>query len=285
MTSILLFVFGMVFGSFGYVLVLRYDGDHFLLDPKIAGGRSYCPHCGKTLRWFELIPFVSFAVQGGRCRHCKAHIGFAYPLMEILFGFLFVFVAGRVQEFYGVSNGMFWTIAVLWIAFFFALLLLSVIDVRLGIIPDEIVVFLTAVAAGIVGFSAMNSGLANISFLGPFSSLFGIQQNIFASHLFGTLLGVLFLGGLVALTHGKGMGMGDVKLAVPLGFALGWPDVVLFLAATFVSGAAVGLLYISLGKKTMKSAVPFGPFLAFAALFIFFWGSDFINWYFRVMGF
>ena len=60
MVFFFLFLFGIVFGSFFNVVSLRYDGEHFLLDPHVIGGRSHCPHCGKTLRWFELVPLLSF---------------------------------------------------------------------------------------------------------------------------------------------------------------------------------------------------------------------------------
>jgi prepilin signal peptidase PulO-like enzyme (type II secretory pathway) len=280
----ILFVLGLVFGSFGYVLALRYDGDHFLLDPKIVGGRSYCPHCRKVLRWFELIPVISFVVQGGQCRNCKARIGFAYPVIELFSGLLFVAVAARVQDFYGIMGPDFWICSALWIAFFFALLLLSIIDIRLGIIPDEFVVALCAIAVCIAGFSAAHFSGANISFFGSYGVFFGLQGNIWINHAIGALAGMLFFGGLVALTRGKGMGIGDVKLAIPLGFLFGWPDILFLTAFAFVSGAAIGLGYISMGKKTMKSALPFGPFLAFGAVFIFFMGFGFMNWYLHAMG-
>lgn len=285
MILVFLFIFGLVFGSFGYVLALRYDGEHFLLDPKIVGGRSYCPHCEKTLRWFELIPVISFVIQGGQCRNCKARISFMYPALELFSGFLFVAVAARVQDMYAIQGAGLWVLSVLWIAFFFMLFLLSIIDIRLGIIPDEITVFLIAVALGIIGFSAVYFGGNNVSSFGPYASFFGLQQNIWLSHVAGLLLSVLFLGGIVAFTRGKGMGMGDAKLAIPIGFLFGWPDVLFLLAAAFVLGAAIGLLYISLGKKTMKSALPFGPFLALSSAFIFFCGFGFIDWYLHAMGF
>ena len=281
----LLFLFGLVFGSFGYVLALRYDGNHFLLNPKVIGGRSYCPHCHKTLQWFELIPFLSFAIQGGKCRNCKARIGFIYPIVEFLSGFLFIFVAARVQDFYGIVTGFdFWVLAVLWIAFFFALLLLSIIDIRLGIIPDEIVVFLGVIAISIVSFTTLRFDALFSSFFGQYSVLFGLANNPWANHLLGAIVGMIFFGGLVMLTRGKGMGMGDVKLAIPLGLLFGWPGILFLSATAFVIGAIFGLCSMAFAKKTMKSAVSFGPFLAIGASFVFFYGLGFIDWYFRFMG-
>ena len=285
LVTIFLFILGVVFGSFGYVCVLRYDGDHFLFDPKIIGGRSYCPHCRETLRWFELIPFVSFVIQGGQCRNCKTRISFSYPALELFSGLLFAAVAARVQNFYGITAANFWIFTVLWIAFFFALLLLSIIDIRLGIIPDEFIIALCIIAVCIVGFSAVHMSAMNVSLFGSYAAFFGLQENIWVNHIVGTLLGILFFGGLVALTRGKGMGMGDVKLAIPFGFLFGWPDILFLTAVAFVCGAVVGLGYISTGKKTMKSALPFGPFLVLVADFIFFLGFGFMNWYLHAIGF
>ncbi len=281
----IIFFFGLVFGSFGYVLALRYDGDHFLLDPKIVGGRSYCPHCHKTLRWFELIPLVSFLVQRGRCRSCNVRIGFIYPAIEISLGFLFVFIAMRVQDLYGIALGTdFGILVALWIAFFFALFLLSIIDIRLGIIPDEINLFLAVIALSIIGFTAMRFSPIDFSLLGEYSILFGLANTIWINHLVGAALGVFIFGGLVAITRGNGMGMGDAKLAVPLGFLFGWPGILFLSAFSFIVGAIVGLFFIAFGKKTMKSAVPFGPFLVLGSLFVFFYGFGFVNWYFHLMG-
>src|SRR5580704_2783986 len=95
MLWIFLFIFGLAIGSFLNVVALRYDGEHFLFSNKKLGGRSHCPHCKKTLRWFELIPLVSFAIQGGKCRHCKAPIGWQYPLVELISGIIFVAVPLR----------------------------------------------------------------------------------------------------------------------------------------------------------------------------------------------
>jgi leader peptidase (prepilin peptidase)/N-methyltransferase len=280
----LLFIFGMVFGSFGYVLALRYDEKHFLLDPKIVGGRSYCPHCKKTLKWHELIPFVSFAIQGGKCRNCKARISFIYPLIEVFCGLLFVAIAYFVHNFYMVSGVYFWIFTILWIAFFFALLLISIIDIRIGIIPNELVWFLSLLSILIVIFSFFNFGSLNNSFLGQYGVLFGIQNNIWINHILGALFSFILFGGLVAITKGRGMGFGDVKLSIPLGFAFGWPDVIFLFAFAFILGAIVGLFYITIGKKNMKSSLPFGPFLALGALIIFFYGFSLLNSYFHILG-
>src|SRR5581483_8885445 len=93
-----LFVFGLAIGSFLNVVALRYDGNRFVLDPKAIGGRSHCPHCKKTLQWYELIPLASFAIQRGKCRGCGVRIGFRYPFVEFLSGLIFALVPLRLLD-------------------------------------------------------------------------------------------------------------------------------------------------------------------------------------------
>src|SRR5579864_1730638 len=125
-----LFLAGVAVGSFLNVLALRYDGKWH------AGGRSHCPKCGHILHWFELIPLASFAIQRGKCRSCGVKIGLQYPFVESLSGAIFVFVPLRF------ADNLF---AGLWILAFEVLLLIAYIDLRLQIVPDELVVLLGAV--------------------------------------------------------------------------------------------------------------------------------------------
>ena len=90
--------------------------------------------------------------------------------------------------------------------------------------------------------------------------------------ILGAVFGGIFFAALIAITSGKGMGMGDFKLAIPLGLLFGWPDVLFVLVFAFVIGAFVGLFAIARGKNSMKGTLPFGPFLALGAATVFFWG-------------
>ncbi len=246
--SVVLFCFGLAVGSFLNVLALRFDGRWH------AGGRSHCPHCKHTLRWFELIPLVSFIIQGGRCRKCRAKIGFRYPVAELISAAIFVFV-----PLYFVSAP--WMLSAVWIFAFELLFLISYIDLRLQVVPDELTVLL-AVAA------ILETALAGGWFL----------------HLAGALFGAALFEFLVLVTKGRGMGMGDVLLAAPLGFLFGWPNIVFLSALAFVIGALVGVVLLLGHRKTMKSAVPFVPFLSIAAAFVFFFGDSVLGWYFRIIG-
>ncbi len=265
----ILFIFGLAIGSFLNVVALRYDGEHFLLSTKLIGGRSHCAHCERTLRWFELVPLASFLVQGGRCRRCKARLGIQYPVVELLSGLIFAFVPSALGVTATPVAAPLAFIVVLWIAALEALLVLSLIDIRLGIIPDEINIFL-----GVLGVF-----LAIVS-----AGYFGGQGSAVLAKVFGAVVGGAFFALLIAVTRGKGMGMGDLKLAIPLGLLFGWPDIVFVMVFAFVIGAVVGVLEIALGKNSMKGTLPFGPFLALGAATVFFWGSQIATWYLSLLG-
>lgn len=274
--AVVLFVFGLAVGSFVNVVALRYDGDHFSFSPKVIGGRSHCPHCKRTLRWFELVPLASFLAQGGRCRRCRARIGWQYPFAELLSGLIFVFVPAALV---GAP-----VVAALWVVAFELLLLVAYIDIRLQIVPDELTAMLGAVAIFAAIFSAGAFGAANHSFLAAAAAPFGLQGYLWVNRLAAALIGSGFFALLILVTRGKGMGWGDVKLAAPLGFLFGWPDIIFLLAAAFIAGALASSFLLLRKEKTMKSALPFAPFLAFAAAFVFFFGAAVLGWYFHIIG-
>lgn len=262
---IVLFLFGLAMGSFLNVVATRYDGEHFLLSTALIGGRSHCEDCGKTLRWFELVPLLSFAAQGGRCRQCKARLSAQYPIVELLSGIIFVAVPLALGIGIAAAPDMA-GLAAAWIAIFEALLVMALIDIRLGIIPDEINIFLGA--AGVL--------------------LLLIPAPLGAGAVLARALAALGAGAffalLIAVTRGKGMGMGDLKLAIPLGLIFGWPEVALALMAAFVIGAVVGIFAVARGANSMKGTLPFGPFLALGAAVAFFWGPAIIGWYLSLLG-
>jgi prepilin signal peptidase PulO-like enzyme (type II secretory pathway) len=217
-------------------------------------------------------------MQGGRCRTCHARLSFAYPATELATGLIFVLVPWRVASFYGVTGGILVALAALWAAVFCVLLLMSQIDLRLGIIPDELAVLLTGLGIGII-FVLQTGAIGQGSFL--LLPPLGLDANagIWLSHVVGAFVGAGLFGGLWLLTKGRGMGMGDVKLAPPLGLLLGWPDAIAAFMAAFITGAAVGVAAIFARRKTMQSAIPFGPFLALGVMTVFFFGTSLVGWY------
>jgi len=286
MTWLILFVFGLAIGSFLNVVAVRYDGEHFLLSNKAIGGRSHCPHCGKTLRWFELVPLVSFIMLGGHCARCKAPLSFQYPIVELISGLIFALVPYRIEMLFGIgSNGaLLFGLAAFFVVAFEALLVMSLIDIRLGIIPDELNGFLLVLGIFFGIFMTGYLGLASHSLINFYSALFGLQQDFWLNRIAAAVFAGIFFGFLILITRGKGMGMGDLKLAVPLGFIFGWPDILLVVVFANLTGALVGLAAIIFGKKGMKSTVPFGPFLAVGAAITFFFAYQLFQWYFSILG-
>ncbi len=256
MTYVLQFFLGAAVGSFLKVIADRYDPDRFIIRRDIVFGRSACASCRRTLRWFELIPLLSFLAQKGECRRCKKRLSFAYPLVEIIAGALFVViphaVAARVSFGAAAAIPQFF-----WLLVFLILLLISLIDLRLRLIPDELVIFLGVLAA----FLALTGGGS------------GILGSIIP-RIYGAIFAAAFFGALIAATRGKGMGMGDVKFGAALGLLFGWPATPFILMLAFILGAVIGLGMMTGGRATRKTALPFGPFLSLAALIVFLFGNQ-----------
>jgi prepilin signal peptidase PulO-like enzyme (type II secretory pathway) len=282
MIFFLLFIFGLAIGSFLNVVSLRYDGGHFVFDPSVIGGRSHCFSCGRTLRWFELVPLASFLIQGGRCRRCKTRLSVQYPTVELIAGLLFVFIPWRMAEF-AAAGPMAWLPLALWTLVFVILLLISVIDIRSGIVPDELSAAL-GILAVLLGVFLAASPSGGGSFMGPFDNMFGVFGNIWAGRVIGAVFSFIFFEFLFLVTRGKGIGMGDVKLALPLGLLFGWPDILPVVGFAFVFGAFAGILLILLKKKTMQGTLPFGPFFGIGAAFVFFFGAPIAQWYLHILG-
>ncbi|OHB05340.1 MAG: hypothetical protein A3A26_02005 [Candidatus Zambryskibacteria bacterium RIFCSPLOWO2_01_FULL_47_14] len=216
MTTVILFIFGATVGSFLNVVALRY--------PALPLGRSVCPKCGKRLQWFELPPFFSFLVLGGRCRTCKTKISLQYPIIELWTGLVFA------------------TVPHLLLPVFCIYIIIAIYDFRHKIIPDALV-YSTIVLS--VAFALLNL---------PTYQLIDLAA--------GPLL-FLFFSSIWLLTGGRAIGFGDAKLALSIGFlfgaGLGFSAAIL----AFWIGALTGIVGMLFSRKniTMKSEMPFAPFL------------------------
>jgi prepilin signal peptidase PulO-like enzyme (type II secretory pathway) len=279
-----LFVFGLVIGSFLNVVSMRYDGGRFIFDPRVIGGRSHCPYCKRTLRWFELIPLISFLLQGGRCLRCHERLSIQYPIVEFLYGALFVLVPWRAMIFAAAAPlPLAWLFAALWMIVFAVTFLIAIIDLRMGIIPDELDIALGVFAICLAALAAALPN-GNASLLGSLGNLFTVQGGVWISRAIGMVVGFVFFEFLLLVTQGKGIGMGDVKLALPLGFIFGYPDILPVIGCAFVCGALWGIFLIGIKKKTIQGALPLAPFLALSAAFIFFLGMPVAQSYLHFMG-
>lgn len=235
-------VLGLIIGSFLNVVILRYNTGRSL------GGRSGCLACSQSLRWFELIPVLSFLFLGGRCRNCQTKVSWQYPLVELATAGLFVL---SLNQFYPV-----WPEIILSWLIISLLVVITVYDLRHKIIPETLVYF--------------------------FASLALLWALFFGESLFLALsAGLVFFVAFWALwyfSHGAWMGFGDAKLVIGIGFLLGLADGFSALLWAFSIGAVVGLLLLASTKLkslpaswprfTMKTEVPFAPFLVLGLLLV-----------------
>jgi leader peptidase (prepilin peptidase)/N-methyltransferase len=272
-----LFFFGACIGSFLNVVILRYNPEKTGIVGKHLGGRSKCRSCDKILRWFELIPVLSFIIQKGKCRRCQKKISWQYLIVEILSGL--IFVAAYFE--WGLTLK-----ALLIVLFALSLIVLSFIDFYFQVIPDELNFFIAffGILFMVLGWQTKEFGTTSGSFIGYYASIFGLRQNIFINHLAAAIIAGALFYGLIFITKGKGMGEGDAKLAIASGLFLGWPDIVFGLMLAFIIGGLFGAITIIFKKKKMKDLIPFGPFMATGILLIVFLGFNMCNGYLRLFG-
>lgn len=276
---LILAIIGAAVGSFINVLGPRYTKkDGF---SKGILGRSRCIHCRRNLRWFELIPVISFLWQGGKCRRCHKSIPWSYTVVELLSASAAVLVPLKL----GMTVP-----ALIWVLAFWILILVSVIDLRLKLIPNELVVLLALLGlANVLWYQFFGPTdalltLKGASFIGHYALVFTLSGSVWLNHILSITFGGLLFGALYYFSKGKAMGLGDVKLVVALGTLVVWPDIVLALTLPFILGSVVGLTLIALGKAKIKSSIPFGPYIAAGVTLVFFFGYDIVNGYFQLFG-
>jgi leader peptidase (prepilin peptidase) / N-methyltransferase len=232
---------GLALGSFLNVVAARVPLRRSIVRPPSA-----CMACGQQIRWYDNIPLASYALLRGRCRHCGSRIHFVYPAVELLTA---VLLAGCVLAF-GLSAEA--AVA----AFFCAVLVaVSAIDIEHRIIPNRIVLPATVVVL------AANTARD----LSPEWIIAGLAAS-----------GFLFAA---ALAYPAGMGMGDVKLALLMGVALGKTVPVALIVGMLAAMIPGIVLFARHGKKARKMGIPFGPFLALGSVVALFWGHGILDAY------
>ncbi len=247
-----IFILGLSIGSFLNVLIDRLPRNESIL------GRSYCESCKKSLSWKDLIPVLSFIYLRGRCRYCRTPFSYNYPLVELLTGVLFVFTylylnkpisnfqfppllqgfAGQAMfnfspdPIYSLLSTLYYLIVVS------SLIVIFFADLKYGIIPDKIV------------FPAIIVSFAYLFITHPPAGDAG--NSLILNHLLSALGDFLFFLFIYLITKGKGMGLGDVKLAFLMGLVLGFPGTVLALYIAFLTGGFIGIILILWKKKKVK---------------------------------
>lgn len=256
---VMVFIFGTIIGSFLNVVLYR------LHTGKSLNGRSHCMTCGKTLSWFELIPIFSYLSQGGKCRGCRARIPTRYLTVELVTGLAYV----ALWQLFADEVILF----ALYLVLISVLILILVYDMRHTIIPDELTLMVGGVALVFVGYE-----------------YFLLQDlRLVLLRLGAGFAAAFFFWGLWYMSKGKWIGFGDAKLALPLGIIVGMGSVFSMVVLSFWIGAAISLTLLGLQKIlkqgkttlhflavpiTMKSEVPFAPFLILGFLIVHFFHAD-----------
>ncbi|WP_158998935.1 prepilin peptidase [Pigmentibacter ruber] len=274
--GIFVFLFGISIGSFLNVVAYRIP-----LNISIVRPRSFCPNCKKTVPNYALIPVIGYILTHAKCNKCNYKIPITYPIVELLTGILTLFIFFRFLTPINVLEAFpaFLTVETFqygkfhfnnFVPFFVSLWILytgiplSIIDLKYRILPNKIIY-----PGIIIGFliSCFNHNL------GWSGSLIGI---ITGSG------GLFFIAKIYELLRGKqGIGMGDVKYLGFIGAVLGWKGVVFTLFYASIIGAIIGILWGIISKKGLATAIPFGPFLASAALAISTYGDEILAFIFK----
>jgi leader peptidase (prepilin peptidase)/N-methyltransferase len=262
-------VFGLIVGSFLNVCIVRIPEGASIVTP-----RSRCPKCKQPIAWYDNIPVLSYLALGGRCRHCKKKIAPLYPFIEALNGLISVLLYVR----FGL--GLEWAI---FLGFCSALLVLAVIDVNERILPDPIT--LNGIWAGILVSIALAQPNPFMARLLRFVGLEITNPRVVA--LAASLLGIAVGGGLLWLVAEaylrlrgiEGMGFGDVKMMAMVGAFLGAPLALFTIMIGSLLGSVIGLAFIRLNKKSRDYELPFGTFLAAAAIIAVLYGNELIQLY------
>lgn len=267
----LVFLLGLLVGSFLNVVILRLpprlewswrqEAREILALPEVydlkpaglAVERSACPKCNRQLKAWENIPLLSFLLLRGKCHSCQAPISIQYPLVELLTGLLFAVCIWR----FGVTlqGG-------LAITFTAALIALSGIDLRTGLLPDQIT--------------------QPLLWLGLLASLYTVYIDT-VSAILGASIGYLSLWTVTRLfkliTSKDGMGAGDFKLLAVIGAWCGFKAILPVIFLSSLVGAIIGFIWLKTAGKHKDTQIPFGQYLAIAGWIQFISGADFFALY------
>ena len=255
--SVFFFLFGLCIGSFLNVVVLRHN-----TGLGISRERSMCFTCGRTIPWYENMPVLSFLLLRGRCSVCGARISLQYPAVELLTGLLFL----SIWLFIGDTTPIAFAKVLYYNTIFSLLIVILVYDIKHKIIPNIFVY--------------------SFAFLALFGLIVSSQEN--TTFLLDILAGPLFFAPFYLLwffSGGKWIGLGDGKLALGIGWMLGLVYGLSAIVLSFWIGALVGIVLIVFNKLTfgyflhisMKSEIPFAPFLILSVVIEFFWALDIVG--------
>lgn len=277
-------VLGLILGSFAGASVWRLRARQ-LVEDKTAGekinkkeysmleplakttftsDRSRCLHCGHQLKWYDLIPLVSWLGTGGKCRYCGKKIGWFEPLMEI--GMAVVFAGSYVFWPHMLVTIPEIAYFILWLVACFGLVMLFAYDLKWFILPNRII-FPLLFVAGMAAVFNLTGSLDHVSTL--------INIGVSAVILSGLYL-ILWL-----ISKGQWIGFGDVKLGLVLALLLSdWELAFIALFAANLIGCLIVIPAMMMKKIDRKTRVPFGPLLIMGTVIAAWWGPAILSWYF-----
>jgi len=240
-------VLGVIIASFLNVCIDRLPARQSLISPP-----SHCPSCRHRLAVKDLVPVLSYLWLRGRCRYCRAAIPRRILWVEIANGALFACLYSQ----YGMGAELAVT------AFYCCLfIVLMVIDLERGLILNRIV------------YPAMVAALLISVFLPGLAIVPGIKYSAIGGGIgFGLAL-------LVVILSRGGMGLGDVKMAALMGFAIGFPLIFFTLILAAIIGGVVAAVLLLAKKKKRKEGIPFAPILSLATITTLLGGGSILNWY------
>lgn len=259
MFYLLIFIFGLIIGSFINCLLYRLEKEESFIK-----GRSYCPKCKHLLSWRDLIPVFSWILLRGRCRYCKKKISVEYPLIEITTGALFL-LAG-IFVFANYAQFKFFYL-LFYLVVISSLLIIFVFDLKYLLVSEK-VLFYTLIFVVLWHIIALFLGIQTL-------------ENILF-YLLAAFLSALFFGALYLITKKKGMGFGDVEIIFLMGLIVGIPDIFFVIFIGSLLGTIVGLLAILFFKGSMKTALPFGPFLVIGVFIMLFYSRVILDLYYSL---
>lgn len=260
--DVIVFFFGACWGSFMNVCIWRIPREESVVKP-----RSHCPKCNMMITWRDNIPLLSWLILRGKCRKCALPISIRYPMVELITALFFLGIwnaygpLSNIGEAVGTANSL------AFIGFYFlltfGLIMASYIDIDHMYLPDRVTKgsMILGVLASFI-FPVLQAPA-----MGPIPTHLSAAINSGIGLLLGggLLWGVAILGKF--LFKKDAMGFGDVKLIAGLGACLGWQSIPFIIFISSLIGAIAGLSMIAAGKKELQSKIPFGPYIAGAALF------------------
>lgn len=260
--SIYFFILGLIIGSFLNVVIYRYN------TGKSISGRSGCMSCRKKLKAYELVPVFSYLFLRGKCSGCGTRISIQYPLVELATGLLFWILATHIFDSDTTNYYLLTTNYLLLATIFSILIVICVYDIKHKIIPDGLV-FAFAILAFVYQLLNLDYSNTDLSF----------WLNIFSGIIFFIPFFLLWL-----FSEGKLIGLGDGKLVLGIGWMLGFVYGLSAIVLAFWIGAlfSISLMLIIRLKGngshiTMKTEIPFAPFLIIGFLIVFFYPIDIFN--------